>query len=53
MGEVRKWDEGPIGEVEGNGTMRKWRLVTLITEVLVKIKPTDPLRLVEQEACRN
>ena len=29
--------EGPIGEVEGNGPMRKWRLVNLIIEVLVKI----------------
>ena len=32
---VRKWDEGPSGQV-------KWT-ETLITDVLGKITPTDPL----------
>ena len=38
--EVRKWDEGPSGEVEENGTLEP-----LIGEVSTKIKQTDPLRL--------
>ena len=32
---VRKWDEGPSGEVK--------RMETLMSEGLSKIKPTDPL----------
>ena len=35
--DARKWNEGPSGEVEGNGNPR--------CRSLAKIKPTDPLRL--------
>ena len=37
---TRKWDEGPRRKVK--------RMETLMTEGLFKIKPTDPLRLVNQ-----
>ena len=43
--EARKWDEGPSGQVKGNGDP--------IAKVLDQIKPTEPLRLAKQTARRN
>jgi len=40
--ETRKWNEGPSGEVEG--------METLIAETLDKIKPTDPMKVIQLES---
>ncbi len=45
MKEVRKWDEDPSGQVKG--------METLITEVIVQIKNTDPLTLDKRTSHRN